>query len=129
MDCDVAASYKVERLQRDIHGEIEEAALIKTGLKKEFVWRSACPNPADLGLIGDNLLKKSDKMAWWKGQDVEVAVQGGAVQREEKEKPETRRSPPPHCQLPPHLSLPPTRPQSSPHVLARRTQEVLLPFP
>eukprot|EP00755_Sulcionema_specki_P000311 Sspe_Gene.25279::Locus_10142_Transcript_7_10_Confidence_0.250_Length_533::g.25279::m.25279 len=75
MDCDVAASYKVERLQRDIHGEIEEAALIKTGLKKEFVWRSACPNPADLGLIGDNLLKKSDKMAWWKGQDVEVFVE------------------------------------------------------
>eukprot|EP00755_Sulcionema_specki_P000309 Sspe_Gene.25283::Locus_10142_Transcript_10_10_Confidence_0.300_Length_863::g.25283::m.25283 len=95
MDCDVAASYKVERLQRDIHGEIEEAALIKTGLKKEFVWRSACPNPADLGLIGDNLLKKSDKMAWWKGQDVEVGgeeavvrvrVLHGPARREERER-------------------------------------------
>ena len=68
MDCDVA-KYTVER-----YSEIKEemkSCLMKTGWKKEFVEQCVPVIPIS-GWIGDNLLKKSDKMAWWKGQTVKI---------------------------------------------------------
>jgi len=68
MDCDVAG-YKKER-----YDEIKEemkSMLVKTGWKKDFVEKSVPVLPIS-GWIGDNLLKKSDKMGWWNGQDVLV---------------------------------------------------------
>jgi len=52
--------------------EIKEemkSMLVKTGWKKDFVEKCVPVLPIS-GWIGDNLLKKSDKMAWWKGQDI-----------------------------------------------------------
>eukprot|EP01063_Lacrimia_lanifica_P022376 TRINITY_DN29_c0_g1_i1.p2 TRINITY_DN29_c0_g1~~TRINITY_DN29_c0_g1_i1.p2 ORF type:complete len:476 (+),score=259.48 TRINITY_DN29_c0_g1_i1:71-1498(+) len=68
MDCDVA-KYSVERFT-EIKEEMK-SMLIKTGWKKDFVEKCVPVLPIS-GWIGDNLLKKSDKMAWWKGQDVIV---------------------------------------------------------
>eukprot|EP01060_Flectonema_neradi_P012071 TRINITY_DN189_c1_g1_i12.p1 TRINITY_DN189_c1_g1~~TRINITY_DN189_c1_g1_i12.p1 ORF type:complete len:490 (+),score=147.72 TRINITY_DN189_c1_g1_i12:56-1471(+) len=70
MDCDVA-KYKEERFN-EIKEEMK-SMLIKTGWKKDFVEKSVPVIPIS-GWIGDNLLKKSDKMAWWKGQDVLVGA-------------------------------------------------------
>eukprot|EP01059_Diplonema_ambulator_P033574 TRINITY_DN70_c0_g1_i3.p2 TRINITY_DN70_c0_g1~~TRINITY_DN70_c0_g1_i3.p2 ORF type:complete len:472 (+),score=213.87 TRINITY_DN70_c0_g1_i3:50-1465(+) len=70
MDCDVA-QYKEER-----YNEIKEemkSMLVKTGWKKEFVENSVPVLPIS-GWIGDNLLTKSAKMPWWKGQDVIVGA-------------------------------------------------------
>merc|ERR1719420_687962 len=41
------------------------------GYKKDFVEKSAPAMPIS-GWMGDNLLKKSEKMAWWSGTDVLV---------------------------------------------------------
>jgi elongation factor 1-alpha len=68
MDCDVA-KYSEARFS-----EIKEemiSMLVKTGWKKDFVLDSVPVLPIS-GWMGDNLLKKSEKMAWWKGQDVKV---------------------------------------------------------
>merc|ERR1711976_1151076 len=43
--------------------------LVKVGWKKEFV-KNCVPFMPISGWVGDNLLKKSDKMPWWKGADV-----------------------------------------------------------
>eukprot|EP01064_Diplonema_japonicum_P029277 TRINITY_DN46_c0_g1_i3.p1 TRINITY_DN46_c0_g1~~TRINITY_DN46_c0_g1_i3.p1 ORF type:complete len:471 (+),score=185.23 TRINITY_DN46_c0_g1_i3:47-1459(+) len=70
MDCDVA-QYKEER-----YNEIKEemkSMLVKTGWKKDFVEKNVPVLPIS-GWIGDNLLKKSTKMDWWKGQDVLVGA-------------------------------------------------------
>jgi elongation factor 1-alpha len=45
--------------------------LLRVGWKKDFVNNSVPIIPIS-GWIGDNLLKKSDKMAWWTGVDVAV---------------------------------------------------------
>jgi len=66
MDCDVA-KYSEARFT-EIKEEMK-SMLVKTGWKKDFVEKSVPVLPIS-GWIGDNLLKKSDKMAWWKGQDV-----------------------------------------------------------
>jgi len=68
MDCDVA-KYSVERFT-EIKEEMK-SMLVKTGWKKDFVEKCVPVLPIS-GWIGDNLLKKSDKMAWWKGQDIIV---------------------------------------------------------
>ncbi|KAJ9458038.1 Elongation factor 1-alpha [Diplonema papillatum] len=68
MDCDVA-QYKEER-----YNEIKEemkSMMIKTGWKKDFI-EQCVPIVPISGWIGDNLLKKSEKMAWWKGADIIV---------------------------------------------------------
>jgi len=68
MDCD-AAGYKVER-----YNEIKEemaSMLVKVGWKKQFV-ANCVPFMPISGWIGDNLLEKSSKMAWWKGMDPKV---------------------------------------------------------
>ena len=68
MDCDVA-QYKEERFN-EIKEEMK-SMLVKTGWKKDFIEKSVPVLPIS-GWMGDNLLKKSVKMAWWKGQDVVV---------------------------------------------------------
>merc|ERR1711988_271424 len=68
MDCDVAG-YKEERYV-EIRDEMQHM-LIKSGLKKSFVMESVPFLPIS-GWIGDDLLTKSEKMAWWKGVDIKV---------------------------------------------------------
>jgi len=68
MDCDVAG-YKEERYV-EIRDEMQHM-LIKSGWKKSFVMESVPFLPIS-GWIGDNLLTKSEKMAWWKGVDIKV---------------------------------------------------------
>jgi len=43
--------------------------LIKVGWKKDFIEKNVPVMPIS-GWMGDNLLKKSDNMGWWKGMDV-----------------------------------------------------------
>ena len=68
MDCDTAG-YKQARY--DEIGNEMKSMLVKVGWKKDFVEKSTPVMPIS-GWMGDNLLKKSDNMGWWKGQDVEV---------------------------------------------------------
>jgi len=66
MDCDTA-KYSLDR-----YNEIKDemfSMLVKVGWKKEFV-KNCVPFMPISGWVGDNLLKKSDKMPWWKGADV-----------------------------------------------------------
>jgi len=66
MDCDTA-KYSQERYN-EIKDEMA-SMLVKVGWKKEFV-KNCVPFMPISGWVGDNLLTKSDKMAWWKGADV-----------------------------------------------------------
>jgi len=70
MDSDTAGPYKEERYV-EIRDEMRDM-LIKVGWKKDFVMESVPVLPIS-GWIGDNLIKASDKMPWWKGQDVTAA--------------------------------------------------------
>merc|ERR1712157_47057 len=67
MDCDTAA-YKQSRYE-EIANEMK-SMLVKVGWKKDFIEKNTPVLPIS-GWMGDNLLKKSDNMAWWKGQDIE----------------------------------------------------------
>jgi len=71
MDCEVAG-YKKDRYD-EIMNEMRNM-LQKVGWKKDFI-EKATPIVPISGWMGDNLLKKSDKMGWWSGIDVEA--QGG----------------------------------------------------
>jgi len=71
MDCDTA-KYSLERYT-EIKDEMA-SMLVKVGWKKEFV-KNCVPFMPISGWMGDNLLKKSDKMAWWKGADVKAQKQ------------------------------------------------------
>jgi elongation factor 1-alpha len=66
MDCDVAG-YKEERYN-EIRDEMQHM-LKKVGWKKAQV-DGCTPVLPISGWMGDNLLKKSEKMGWWKGLDV-----------------------------------------------------------
>jgi elongation factor 1-alpha len=66
MDCDTA-KYSLERYT-EIKDEMA-SMLVKVGWKKEFV-KNCVPFMPISGWIGDNLLTKSDKMAWWNGVSV-----------------------------------------------------------
>ncbi|KAI9295291.1 elongation factor alpha-like protein [Neoconidiobolus thromboides FSU 785] len=66
MDSDTAG-YKEDRYT-EIRDEMA-SMLIKVGWKKEFIEKSVPILPIS-GWMGDNLLKKSEKMTWWKGVDV-----------------------------------------------------------
>jgi len=66
MDCDVA-SYKEERYN-EIRDEMRNM-LMKVGWKKEQITGGTPVMPIS-GWMGDNLLTKSEKMAWWKGVEV-----------------------------------------------------------
>jgi len=69
MDCDVAGYGKA---RYDEVGNEMKNMLIKVGWKKAFVDESVPVLPIS-GWMGDNLLKKSEKMDWWNGQDVKKA--------------------------------------------------------
>merc|ERR1711971_50125 len=66
MDCDVA-NYKQSRYD-EIANEMKNM-LIKVGWKKDFIEKNTPILPIS-GWMGDNLLKKSENMDWWKGMDV-----------------------------------------------------------
>jgi elongation factor 1-alpha len=66
MDCDVA-KYGKARFD-EIKAEMINT-LCKVGWNKKFVADSVPVLPIS-GWVGDNLLTVSDKMKWWKGQDV-----------------------------------------------------------
>jgi len=66
MDCDVA-KYGKERYD-EVAAEIRDC-LVKVGWKKQFV-KDRVPVIPISGWMGDNLIKKSDNMGWWKGQEV-----------------------------------------------------------
>ena len=67
MDCDTAA-YKQSRYD-EIANEMKNM-LVKVGWKKDFIEKNTPVLPIS-GWMGDNLLKKSDNMGWWKGMDIE----------------------------------------------------------
>jgi len=69
MDCDVA-KYTQERY-KEIRDEMVNM-LGKIGWNKKFIANKVPVLPIS-GWIGDNLLKKSDKMPWWKGQEVVIS--------------------------------------------------------
>lgn len=72
MDCDVA-KYGEPRYN-EVRDEMI-SMLTKVGWKKDFVDKQVPILPIS-GWVGDNLIKKSDKMAWWKGVEVEVPGKG-----------------------------------------------------
>jgi hypothetical protein len=45
--------------------------LARVGWKPDFIEKSVPILPIS-GWMGDNLIKKSDKMTWWKGMDVKT---------------------------------------------------------
>jgi elongation factor 1-alpha len=75
MDTDIAG-YKQERYD-EIKAEMA-STLIKVGWKKDFVDKSTPFMPIS-GWIGDNLLKPSDNMKWWKGMDVVKPLDGKKI--------------------------------------------------
>jgi len=72
MDCDTAG-YKKDRYD-EIANEMK-SMLIKVGWKKDFIEKNTPVLPIS-GWMGDNLLKKSEKMGWWSGMDV-LSESGG----------------------------------------------------
>jgi len=70
MDCDTAA-YKQSRYD-EIANEMKNM-LVKVGWKKDFIEKNTPVLPIS-GWMGDNLLKKSDNMAWWKGMTIECGM-------------------------------------------------------
>ncbi|EPZ31248.1 elongation factor alpha-like protein [Rozella allomycis CSF55] len=67
MDSDPAGPYKESRY-KEVSDEMKNM-LTRVGWKKDFVEKCVPVLPIS-GWQGDNLLKKSEKMAWWKGQKV-----------------------------------------------------------
>jgi len=70
MDCDLAG-YKKERYE-EIRDEMRNM-LAKVGFKKDAIQKNIPVLPLS-GWMGDNLNKKSEKMVWWNGVDVETCV-------------------------------------------------------
>jgi elongation factor 1-alpha len=63
------AGYKEERFI-EVRDEMKNM-LQRVGWKKDFIDKSVAIIPMS-GWVGDNLIKKSDNMSWWKGQEIEV---------------------------------------------------------
>merc|ERR1712146_156861 len=82
MDCDVAGYG--EKRYNEIRDEMQHM-LKKVGWKKKFVDEGLPILPIS-GWMGDNLIKKSEKMDWWKGVEV---VMGGTAGGGDKLKVET----------------------------------------
>jgi elongation factor 1-alpha len=72
MDCDLAG-YKEARYN-EVRDEMSNV-LQRVGWKKEFVEKSVPFLPIS-GWKGDNLLKPSPNMSWWKGVEIEVPGKG-----------------------------------------------------
>merc|ERR1711868_223205 len=70
VDAEPLAAYKEERYN-EIRDEMK-LMLIKVGWPKPFIEKRTPILPIS-GWNGDNLLSKSDKMGWWKGQDVKLS--------------------------------------------------------
>merc|ERR1712093_966821 len=68
MDCDVA-KYSEARYT-EIKDEMINV-MSKVGWKKDFISESVPFLPIS-GWMGDNLIKKSDKMGWWSGMDIKT---------------------------------------------------------
>ncbi|KAA8494988.1 Elongation factor 1-alpha [Porphyridium purpureum] len=68
MDCDMA-KYGKERF--DECANEAKNMLVRVGWKKDFVATGIPVLPLS-GWIGDNLIKKSENMAWWAGQDITI---------------------------------------------------------
>lgn len=68
MDCD-HAGYKEDRFKEC--ADEAKNMLSKVGWKKDFLAKQVAFLPIS-GWIGDNLIKKSDKMPWFKGCDLEI---------------------------------------------------------
>ena len=68
MDADIAG-YSEERY-KEVAEEMKHM-LVKVGWKEDFV-RESVPVIPISGWQGDNLIKPSENMGWWKGQDVKV---------------------------------------------------------
>jgi len=68
MDCDVA---KYGKPRYDEIANEMKSMLAKVGWKKDFIKKSVPILPLS-GWMGDNLIKKSENMDWWKGADVEI---------------------------------------------------------
>jgi len=66
MDCSTA-KYSQERY-KEIRDEME-SMLVKVGWKKEFI-KNCVPFMPISGWVGDNLIKQSENMKWWKGANV-----------------------------------------------------------
>jgi len=75
MDCDLAG-YGKERYD-EVKDEVVRM-LQKVGWKKDFVANEVPIIPIS-GWQGDNLIKRSDKMAWWTGVDVQVGKEKDKV--------------------------------------------------
>merc|ERR1712242_214236 len=67
-DCDTAG-YKQARYD-EIANEMK-SMLVKVGWKKDFIEKNTPVLPIS-GWMGDNLLKKSENMGWWKGHGCRV---------------------------------------------------------
>jgi len=96
MDCDLAG-YKEARYV-EVRDEIVNM-LQKVGWKKDFVIKNVPVLPIS-GWKGDNLLKKSENMAWWKGVDVEtISGKKNSLRHPRRNPREIRRnsSSPYHC--------------------------------
>jgi len=70
MDAAIGGEYSEARYT-EIKNEMKNV-LIKVGWKKDFVEKNVPVLPIS-GWVGDNLLKKSVKMTWWNGQELELA--------------------------------------------------------
>merc|ERR1712164_63209 len=68
MDCDTAG-YKQARYD-EIMNEMK-SMLVKVGWKKDFIEKTTPFMPIS-GWMGDNLIKKTTNMPWWKGMDIPV---------------------------------------------------------
>jgi len=71
MDCDTAG-YKQSRYD-EIANEMRNM-LAKVGWKKDFIEKQVPYMPIS-GWCGDNLVKKTTNMSWWKGADVAVGAE------------------------------------------------------
>jgi len=77
MDADLAL-YKEERYN-EVRDEMKDM-LLKVGWNKDFITNSVAFIPYS-GWKGDNLIKKSENMPWWKGVDVKT-INGDTVHLE-----------------------------------------------
>lgn len=73
MDCDVA-KYSKERFE-EVKDEMIDM-LVKVGWPKGLIEKGVVFLPLS-GFKGDNLLKKSENMPWWTGQDVQLPKSAG----------------------------------------------------
>ena len=75
MDSEVDGESYGEKRYVEIATEVRRI-LLQEGWKKDQI-ENEIPIIPMAGFLGENILKKSDKMPWWKGVDVKIATTGG----------------------------------------------------